>query len=374
MVGVAIATMALVVTLSVFNGFHDMVASMFTNFDPQLKVVPVEGKVVDSNDPLLTEIRRMPEVDVATETLEDMALAVYGDRQQMVTIKGVDDSFDELTHIREILFGDGQYELHAGPLEYGILGIRLALDLQTGSRFSAPLKIYAPKREGQFDFTAPEEGFEEDELYSPGVLFAVQQSKYDKSHIITSLDFARRLFDREDKLSALELRLKSGADFDGVKKRMQRVAGTKFQVLDRLEQQADTYSIMNIEKLIAYVFLSFILIIASFNIIGSLSMLIIEKKHDAQTLRNLGARQSQVRRIFLLEGWMISIIGALLGIAIGLLLCWAQQQFGIVKLGEQGAFIVDAYPVSVHPQDIILVFFTVFFVGLVAALYPTKNV
>lgn len=373
-IGVTVATMALVVTLSVFNGFHDMVAGLFTNFDPQIKVVPIEGKAVAADDPILTKIRTMPEVDIATECVEDMALAVYGERQKMVTIKGVDDNFDQLTHIRDILIGDGQYELHAGPLDYGILGIRLAADLQTGSLFKAPLKIYAPVREGQLDMTDPESGFMLEELYSPGVIFMVKQTKYDRAHIITSIDFARRLFDRQGMVTQLELRLKRGSDFNIVKAKMQKVAEGRFYVQDRMEQQAETYNIMNIEKLIAYAFLSFILVIACFNIIGSLSMLIIDKQKDVLTLRNLGARDSQIRRIFLFEGWMISISGAVLGILLGLLLCLVQQQWGIVKLGQEaGAFIVDAYPVSVHPQDIALVFITVATIGFVSVLYPVYH-
>ena len=223
-VGVAVATMALVVTLSVFNGFHDLVASLFTNIDPQLKVIPVKGKTAPADDPLLTKIRQMPEVEVATETLQDMALATYGDRQAMVIIKGVEDNFDSLTHIKDILLGNGTFELHAADLNYGILGIRLAETLQTGYTFRESLKIYAPKREGQLNMANPEEGFVEDELYSPGVLFMVKQAKYDKNHIITSIAFARNLFAQQGMLSSLEIRLKPGSDFEAVKSRMQQVA------------------------------------------------------------------------------------------------------------------------------------------------------
>lgn len=175
-IGVAVATMALVVTLSVFNGFHDLVASFFTSFDPQLKIVPTEGKTVAADDPILTEIRQLPEVEVATECVEDQALAIYHGRQAMVMVKGVDDNFDQLTHINEILVGDGEFCLHAADLNYGILGIRLAEQLATGYTYKEPLKIYAPRREGQLDITNPDGAFEEDELYSPGVLFNVKQS------------------------------------------------------------------------------------------------------------------------------------------------------------------------------------------------------
>lgn len=370
-VGVAVATMALVVTLSVFNGFHDLVASLFTAFDPQLKVTPAVGKTAPADDPVLTRIRHLPEVEVATETVEDMALAIYGDRQAMVTIKGVDDNFDSLTHIREILVGEGEYELHAAGLNYGIPGIRLAEALGTGYRYDRPLKIYAPKREGQLNMANPTDGFVEDELYSPGVLFSVKQAKYDKSYIVTSIGFARNLFGQQGMVSALELRLKPGTDFDAAKEKIRQTAGGKYTVKDRFEQQEDTFRIMKIEKLIAYIFLTFILAVACFNIIGSLSMLIIDKKADVATLRNLGASDKQIVRIFLFEGRMISAIGAVLGIAVGLLLCWLQQTYGLVGLGRSsGSFIIDAYPVSVHPEDVALIFVTVLAVGFIAVWYP----
>ena len=216
-VGVAVATMALVVTLSVFNGFHDLVASLFTSFDPQIEITPAEGKTAPADDPLLTKVRQLPQIEVATECVEDQALAVYEGRQAMVTIKGVDDNFDRLTHIREILLGDGSYELHAADMSYGIPGVRLADQLGTGYRYRSPLKIYAPRRQGQLDMSNPADGFVEDELFSPGVIFCVQQARYDKDYIITSINFTRNLFDQYGMLSSLELRLKPGSDFEAVK-------------------------------------------------------------------------------------------------------------------------------------------------------------
>lgn len=372
-VGVAVASMALVVTLSVFNGFHDMVASLFTQMDPQLKVTPVLGKTAPADDPLLTEIRQLPEVEVATECLEDQALAVYQDRQLMVKVKGVDDNFDQLTHIREILEGDGQFELHAADMNYGIPGLGVAYLLGMGYTYQPALKIYAPKREGQLDMANPTEGFVEDELYSPGVVFSMKQGKYDKNYILTSIHFTRQLFEQDGMLSSLELRLKPGSDFEAVKSRMREIAGDKYNVYDRYEQQDDTFRIMKIEKLIAYIFLTFILMIACFNIIGSLSMLIIDKRNDVVTLRNLGASDRQITRIFLFEGRMISAMGAIIGIALGLLMCWLQQQYSIVRLGKsEGSFLVDAYPVSVHPWDVVLIFFTVLIVGFLAVWYPVR--
>ena len=372
-VGVAVATMALVVTLSVFNGFHDLVASFFTQMDPQLKITPVKGKTAPADDPILTKIRHLPEVEVATECLEEQALAVYGDRQQMVIVKGVEDNFNQLTHIQEILEGDGDFELHAADLSYGIPGLGVAYQLGLGYTYEHPLRIYAPRREGQLNMANPTEGFVVDDLYSPGVVFCMKQGKYDKNYILTSIAFTRHLFDLDGRLSSLEIRLKPGSDFERVKSQMEEIATGKFYVQDRYEQQDDTFRIMKVEKLIAYVFLTFILMIACFNIIGSLSMLIIDKKEDVVTLRNLGATDHQITRIFLFEGRMISAIGAILGVLIGLLLCWLQQQYGIVRLGSsEGSFVVDAYPVSVHPWDIVLIIITVMAVGFLSVWYPVR--
>ena len=372
-VGVAVATMALVVTLSVFNGFHDMVASFFTSFDPQLKIVPVKGKTVAADDPLLTKVKQLPQVEVAMECVEDQALAVYQGRQAMVTIKGVEPSFEQLTHIDEILLGDGQFELRAADMFYGIPGVRLAEQLGTGYTYEEPIKIYAPRREGQLNMANPLDGLVEDELYSPGVIFNVKQSRYDKGYILTDIAFARRVFEQQGMVSALELRLKPGSNFEGVKSEIKQIVGDDYFVRDRFEQQDDTFKIMKIEKLIAYIFLTFILMVACFNIIGSLSMLIIDKKDDVVTLRNLGASDRQIVRIFLFEGRMISAIGAVVGIVIGLALCWAQQTYGLVKLGSSsGSFIVNAYPVSVHPEDIVLIFVTVLLVGFLAVWYPVR--
>ncbi|MCI6161535.1 MAG: FtsX-like permease family protein [Prevotellaceae bacterium] len=372
-VGVAVATMALVVTLSVFNGFHDLVATFFTAFDPQLKVVPVEGKTAPADDPILTKIRQLPEVDIVTECVEDNAMAMYRDKQAMVVIKGVEDNFSELTHIKEILYGDGDFTLQAASLQYGVPGIRLAGTLGLGAHWDGYLKIYAPKREGQLDMTNPSDGFEEDSLLSPGTVFSVRQGKYDKNYMLTSIGFARSIFAQQGMVSSLEIRVKAGSDLDAVKEKMRTIAGTKYKVEDRYEQQADTFRIMKVEKFIAYIFLTFILMVACFNIIGSLSMLMIDKKEDVATLRNLGASDKQIVRVFLFEGRMISVIGAMLGIAVGLLLCWLQQTFGLVALGETtGSFVVNAYPVSVHPTDIVLVFVTVIAMGFVSVWYPVR--
>ena len=371
--GVAVATMALVVVLSGFNGFSDLVASFFTNFDPQLKIEATKGKAMPADNPLLVKVKHLPGVEVATECVQDQALAVYHDKQAMVTVKGVEDNFDSLTHISNILYGDGDFTLHVANLQYGVIGIRLAQDLGTGVTWQDYLQIYAPQREGQYDASNPTNAFVKDSLVSPGALFQVKQSKYDQGYIITSIDFARRIFNRQGEVTSLELRMKPGVDIDNAKEEIQAMLGDKYKVLDRYEQQADTFNIMRIEKLFAYVFLTFILMVACFNIIGSLSMLIIDKKNDVITLRNLGATDGQIRRIFLFEGRMISAAGAVIGIVLGLILCWLQQTYGLVQLGDQaGNFVVNAYPISVHPEDILLIFLTVILVGWLSVWYPVR--
>ena len=371
--GVAVATMALVVVLSGFNGFSDLVASFFTNFDPQLKIEATKGKAMPADDPLLVKVKHLPGVEVATECVQDQALAVYHDKQAMVTVKGVEDNFDSLTHISNILYGDGDFTLHVANLQYGVIGIRLAQDLGTGVTWQDYLQIYAPQREGQYDASNPTNAFVKDSFVSPGALFQVKQSKYDQGYVITSIDFARRIFNRQGEITSLELRMKPGVDIDNAKEEIQAMLGDKYKVLDRYEQQADTFNIMRIEKLFAYVFLTFILMVACFNIIGSLSMLIIDKKNDVITLRNLGATDGQIRRIFLFEGRMISAAGAVIGIVLGLTLCWLQQTYGLVQLGDQaGNFVVNAYPISVHPEDILLIFLTVILVGWLSVWYPVR--
>lgn len=374
MVGVAVATMALVIVLSVFNGFHDLVASFFTNFDPQLEVVPVKGKVAAADDAVFMKIRQLPEVDMVSECVQDQALAFYNGQQAMVNIMGVDDNFARMTRIQKILYGDGDFSLQAANLEYGVPGIRLAQTLGMGARWDGFLKIYAPQREGQLtDMASPADGFVTDSLISPGVVFAVNQAKYDRDYLITSIAFARRLFFRQGMVSKLMVKLKPDTDLDAAKRKIKNLAEGRFNVLDRFEQHADTFRIMQVEKVLAYLFLSFILVVACFNIIGSLSMLIIEKKKDVQTLRNLGATDRTLTRVFLFEGRMISALGAVVGILLGLLLCWLQQEFGLVPMGDNsGTFVVNAYPVSVHYSDVLIVFITVLAVGWAAAWYPVR--
>lgn len=371
--GVALATLALVCTLSVFNGFQDMVAGFFTAFDPELKITVREGKVFDPHESRVAQIHAMPEIEVWTETLEENAMVQYKDRQTMAVVKGVEDNFEQLTAIDSLLYGTGKFVLNDSVVDYGILGVELMSELGTGIQFVDPLQVYAPKRNARVNMANPAASFNSDYLFSPGAVFIVNQQKYDARYILTSLGFARRLFDYDTEVSAIEIKLKPGSNIDAVEKKMEEILGERFVVQNRYEQQADVFRIMEIEKFISYLFLTFILAIACFNVIGSLSMLILDKRDDVETLRNLGAGDQLITRIFLFEGRMISVFGASIGIVLGLLLCFLQQKFGLISLGGgNGSFVVDAYPVSVHLTDVLLVFVTVIAVGFLSVWYPVK--
>jgi lipoprotein-releasing system permease protein len=371
--GVALATLALVCTLSVFNGFQDMVAGFFTAFDPELKITIREGKVFDPNEGRVRQVRALPEIDIWTETLEENAMVQYKDRQAMAVIKGVEDNFEQLTSIDSLLYGTGEFILKDSLVDYGVLGVELISELGTGIQFVDPLQVYAPKRNVRVNIANPTAAFNRDYLFSPGAVFVVNQQKYDARYILTSLSFARRLFNYDTEVSAIELKLKPGSNVNAVQKKMENILGDRFVVLNRYEQQADVFRIMEIEKFISYLFLTFILAIACFNVIGSLSMLILDKREDVETLRNLGADDRLIARIFLFEGRLISVFGAFFGIILGLLLCFLQQHFGLISLGGgNGSFVVDAYPVSVHLTDVILVFVTVIAVGFLSVWYPVR--
>ena len=368
--GVALATLALVCTLSVFNGFHEMVEGLFTAFDPQLKITAKQGTTFSPQDERIVKAVGLQEVEMVAQTIEENAMVQYKDKQLMVTIKGVEDSFTQLTDFNDILYGRSEFLLQEEGVEYGILGMGVASTLGTGLQFVDPLPVIAPKQHVRVNIANPGAAFARDYLHSPGTVFLVNQEKYDSRYILTSLTFARQLFGYQNEVTAMEVKLKAGVNENRVQSQMEEMLGNDFLVQNRFEQQADVFRIMEIEKLISYLFLTFILIIATFNVIGSLSMLIVDKREDAQTLRNLGASNQLIERIFILEGWLIAAYGALIGIVIGIVLCLIQHHFGIITLGNN--FIVEAYPVSVHFTDILLIFITVLVVGFLSVIYPVK--
>lgn len=372
--GVAIATAALVIILSVFNGFQDMVAELFTSFDPELKVVPAQGKYMALDEKEIENLRKCKDIAVLTEVIEDNALITVNNRQMMVTVKGVDDNFQELTDIDNILIGEGTYELEADVIDYGICGAALLAQLGVQYNCKAPFHLYAPRKGDGIDLSNPLENLNVEEIFLPNVAFMVKQNKYDSGYVITSIDLARRLFERQGYVTAIELKMADGINANEGKVLVKKIIGDKYKVLDRYEQQEDTFKIMKIEKFISYVFLTFILLIACFNIIGSLSMLIIDKKQDIITLKNLGATDKLISNIFLIEGRMISLVGAIIGITIGVTLCLIQEHYHLIKFGsDDGTYIIDSYPVSVHLTDIALIMITVITIGFIAVWYPVRQ-
>lgn len=370
--GVALATLALVCTLSVFNGFHDLISGFFTHFDPDLKVEAVKGKTFDPDTSALATLRSLPEVEVVSLTLEDNAMAKYKGQQVMVTIKGVDDDFQALTHVEEILYGNPEFKLYDAVADYGVLGIQLMYTLGTGFDPYDPVEVYAPRRGAKVNLTNPMASFHRAPLYLPGNVLNINDARYASSYIVTSLDYARRLFDYDTEVSAIEIRLSPKANVAKAKQSIAAIMGEGYTVKNRYEQQAATFKVVEIEKFVTYLFLCFILMVACFNIISSVSMLILDKQANAETLRSLGATDSFVARIFIYEGNLIALLGAVMGLVLGVILCLLQQELGLIALGGDGQFVVDAYPVRVKFIDLILVLVSVVAVSAVSVWLPIK--
>lgn len=367
--GVVVATIALVCALSVYNGFNDLVAGMFSSFDPELKITPRTGKVFDPTTSDMQKIRELPDIAFFSETLQDNALIRYHDRQDVAVVKGVDDAYQHLTMMDSALI-DGNFTLQDEVADYALLGVGLSSKLGARPGFASPLELYVPKRNVKVNLSNPSSSFNWKYAYTGGV-FMINQQVYDEGYMIVPLSLARELFHYDKEVSAIELKLTDKADLSSVKKQIKSILGDEFIIRDRFEQQEASFKMMQIEKWMTFLILCFILAIALFNVVGSLSMLMIEKQDDVRTLRNMGASDSLIRRIFLFEGWMISGFGALIGIMIGLVLCLLQQSFGLIKLGQTaGAFIIDAYPVRVIFTDILVAFVTVAAIGFIAAWYP----
>ena len=369
----AFATLAMVVTMSIFNGFIDVISDSFTNFDPDLKITAKTGKVFVPDSERFDRIKKMEDVQVYTATIKDNAMVRYKDKQTIVVIKGVEDNFNELTSIENILYGNGEFTLKDEVVDYATMGVGLVKQLNCGLKFLDALEMYAPKRQGKINMANPASSLRKGYLYSSGSVFTVGQMEYDESYIITSMDFARNLFDYKNEVSAIELKLKDGCDHEKVKNDIRNILGDSFLVENRYEQQKEIFGIMNIEKLISFIFLTFILFVASMNVISTIAMLLIEKRENIKTIQNLGADKKSIFKIFLYEGWIISLLGAVSGIIIGVAISLIQQHFGIVSLGNGNSFITDTYPVRVEFTDILAIFATVLITVLATIWFPTKS-
>jgi len=368
--GVMIGTGALIIVLSVFNGFEKLVVSLYNSFDPQVKVTLYEGKTFDVNAVSLASLRQIKGVKAITEVLEENALVKYRDKQYIVTIKGVSEDFKQTSGL-DSMISNGNFLLQRGDTDYAIVGGAIAYNLQMNvGDFISQLEIYAPRRNAS-SLSNPEEAFNR-RFISPSGTFAVQQ-EFDTKYIIVPLRFAKEMLEYENQLSSLEIALLPDADQDFVKQQIKNSLGNKFVVKDRYEQHEIIYKIMKSEKWAVFLILAFILLIATFNVIASLTMLIIEKQKDIAVLHSMGADIGLLRRIFLAEGLFITFIGAVIGLVAGGLICFLQQRFGLIKLSGSGSFVVDAYPVHMQVLDFVYVFITVFAIGLLASWYPAKK-
>ena len=367
--GVAVITMALICTLSVYNGFQDLIAGLYSEFDPTLKIEPHRGKTFAVTPELLERIESVQGVDVVSQVLTDQVLISYAGRQLPASLMGVDTLFTRTASLEHLL-RSGTFILTDSIVDYATVGVGLAAQLGVNAGFVRPLDIYAPRRTARVNLANPMDAFGGGQLFVGGV-FCVNQANYDDNVLIAPIEFARDIFEGEGQVSALHVSLAADASVSAVQRELRARLGDDYVVSNRMEQQQESFRIMQIEKWMTFLMLSFILMIASFNVIGSLSMLIVDKQADILTLRNLGADIGLVRRVFIIEGCLISGGGAAVGIGLGALLCWAQEKFGLISLGSSsGMFIVDAYPVSLLWSDCVGVVLVVALLGLLAAIYP----
>ncbi|MDR2498551.1 MAG: FtsX-like permease family protein [Tannerellaceae bacterium] len=365
--GVVVVTAALVCALSVMNGFNELIFRMFGSLDPHLKVTPLRGKVFDPST-LILRIDSLSGVECTGATLEDRAFVRYNGRLIVAMLKGVDDNYARLTDIGGIII-DGEFKLSDEVVSYAVPGIGVAVAIGVHANFTAPIEIMAPKRDEQINLSNPAASMQVEYAYASAV-FQSNQQTYDENLLIVPINLARSLFRYEAEISSIEIKLAADANPGSVKKQVEAIVGDQFRVKDRYEQQDIAFKMMQTEKWMTFLILCFILVIALFNMVGSLSMLMIEKQDDVRTLRTLGADNNLIRRIFLLEGWMISGFGAGIGLLIGIGLCLLQQQFGLIKMGSAGVFVVDNYPVLVSASDLGVILATVILTGFLSAWYP----
>lgn len=369
--GVATSTMALIVILSVFNGLEDFVTSRFNSFDPDLKITIKEGKTFDSRNRDLAKVKKLDNVVYYSEVVEENALIKYKEIYHPFMMKGVGADFEKMTGVDTMMI-DGEFKLRMQSTPLAVIGSGVGGFLSVRLDFIEPIRIYMPRRTGKAKNLTqdPSKAFKTSSIYPIGV-FSIDQ-EIDET-IIVPIDFARQLLDYKTEVSGIELKLSPNADIDKTKKQIKQILGNSYEVKDRYEQKEFMYKIMKSEKLIVFLILTFVLLIASFNIIGSLTMLIIDKKKDIETLRSMGANMNTLKRVFLFEGWMITLLGALLGLGLGALICWAQMEFEIVKLdGNADSLYITAYPVAMQIQDFFYVLLTVFLIGFFASWYPVR--
>lgn len=365
--GVVVTTAAMVCVLSVFNGFRGLIMGKLAMLDPQISITATLGKTINDADSVVSAVKAIDGVQKAMPVITDNALAVFTDYQMVVRLKGVPDDYDKINDIDSVIV-DGDFQLHDQVSSYAVLGVEPALQLHARPGYLRMLQLYAPQRVGQINLAAPADAFRVDSVFISGV-FQLQQNKYDKDMVFVPIDLTRELFDYDTQASAVEIKLSPTADEALVMSQISIALGTSYSVKNRLMQQAEAYKLVNIEKWIAFLLLAFIMVIATFNVISTLSLLIIEKDESIRTFRSMGASDKQITHIFVAEGWLIALVGAVGGIASGVVLCLCQQAFGWLKLsGDASMVIVQAYPVKVLWPDLVVVFLFVAAIGLMTSV------
>ncbi len=370
-IGVAIGTTALVVILSVFNGLDDVIKSMYNAFDPDLKITIKEGKFFEIDSARLMQIKKIPGVDDVALTAEETVLIQYAGRQYIAALKGVSDNYLALNQIKyKLTDGDAQIMFQNRP--YALVGQGVAYYLGINLNLYEPLQIYMPRRSDDDFSLDPENAFNRG-FIQPSGFFSIEQD-IDNKYLIVPLAFVNKLLENKNQLSAMEVKCSNGSNIDIIKKSIQTILGNSFVIKDRYQQQELFYKIMKTEKLAIFLILSFILLVATLNMISSITMLIVEKKKDIKILNSLGAEWNQIRKIFLYHGWLNVFLGSLLGLLLGLFLCWLQQTFGLIKLEGMSSFVIDSYPVKIVVLDILFIFITVITIGLLTAYIPIKAI
>lgn len=365
--GVVVTTAALVCVLSVFNGFHDLIKDKLSAVDPDIAIAATMGKTIADADSVVRVAQAVPGVQMAMPVVEDNALAIFADFSMPLRLKGVPDGYDRLTGIDSVIV-EGDFKLEDEVSRYAVMGVGPAVTLNARPGSLRMLHLYAPQRRGQVDLNDPMNAFTDDSVFVSG-MFMVQQKDFDNDLIFAPIDLARSLFDYTTEATQVELKLAPGADEQAVMTQLEASLGSAYTVKNRMMQQDASFRLVNIEKWITFLLLAFIMVIATFNVISTLSLLIIEKDESIRTFRSMGATDKQITRIFVTEGWLIALVGAVSGVVLGLALCLCQQQFGWLKLSANaGAVIVNAYPVVVEWTDVLVVFVLVAAVGLVTSL------
>ena len=370
-IAVGVVTAAMICVMSVMNGFGTMVEQMFSQFDPDIRITAQNGKSFHLSPEAKDQLLALSEVNLLSESIEETALIYFEDKQTPVQLMGVDSVFDSLTDIDNIIT-DGHFEVYDGAFDRAVLGQLLAWKIGIGARFIHGIQVYAPKRNSKVNMLRPDANFNTETCFIAGI-FAVNQQKYDENTMIVDIDFTRRLLEY-DSTEMTALMVSTQGNIKQAKRAIAQVLGEGYNIHDRYEQQKDFFRILRVEKLLTSLLLAFILLIATFNGIGALSMLIIDKKNDIRILSHLGANEQLIKRIFLFEGWLVNAIGAIGGVVVGLTICLLQEHFGLLKLGNGVEYVISAYPVAVQGLDILLVIGIVWILSLISVWIPVRRI